>query len=402
MHHAQRRRFLKASLCVASGALLGTSGSARGQEAGKSKAAGSRKLITRKLGRTGLELPVVNMGVMRADNPALVRAALAEGMVLLDTAHGYQRGRNEEMLGKVLADYPRESFVIATKVRLESNGSAESVREFLSTVDISLERLKMKHVDILYAHAIDSRESGLNPVLLEALKQAKQTGRTRFVGFSTHENEPDVIDAAVEGGVCDVVLTSVNFMQDHFASVKAAMKRAAAAGIGIVGMKTMAGGYYDKARTKRINCKAALKFVLQDENLSTTIPGITSFDQLTENAGVNADITMTEEERDALVARNPEGSLYCQQCRHCVESCRRGMRIPTYMRAFMYTYGYRDLRLAHATLSEAGAEENPCRSCETCTAHCVKGFPLRERIADVQRVRMIPEDLLMDSGVGEA
>jgi len=402
MDHAQRRRFLKTSLCVASGALLGTSTSAWSQGAGKAKTAGSRKLITRKLGRTGLELPVVNMGVMRADNPSLVRAALAEGMVLLDTAHGYQRGRNEEMLGKVLADYPRESFVIATKVRLESGSSAESIRDFLSTVDISLERLKMKQVDILYAHGVDSRESGLNPVLLEALKQVKQSGRARFVGFSTHENEPDVIDAAVEGGVCDVVLTSVNFMQDHYALVKAAMKRAAAAGIGIVGMKTMAGGYFDKARSRRINCKAALKFVLQDENLSTTIPGITSFDQLSENAGVNTDITMTEEERDALVARNLEGGLYCQQCHHCVDSCRRGIRIHTYMRAFMYTYGYRDLRLAHAALSEVGAEENPCRTCDACTARCVKGYPLRERIADVQRVRMIPEDLLVDSGVGEA
>ena len=402
MHYAQRRRFLKTSLCVASGALLGTSASAWTQEAGKTKSAGSRKLITRKLGRTGLELPVVNMGVMRADNPALVRAAIAEGMVMFDTAHSYQRGRNEEMLGRVLADYPRESFVIATKVALGRGSSAECLRDFLSAVDLSLQRLNMSYVDILYAHGVDSREFGLNPTLVESLKQAKQTGRTRFVGFSTHENEPDVMDAAVEGGVCDVVLTSVNFMQDHYASVKAAMKRVAAAGIGIVGMKTMAGGYYDKARSRRINCKAALKFVLQDENLSTTIPGITSFDQLTENAGVNADITMTEEERDALVARNPEGSLYCQQCRHCVESCRRGIRIPTYMRAFMYTYGYRDLSLAHAALSEAGAEENPCRSCETCTAHCVKGFPLRERIADVQRVRMIPEDLLVVSGVGEA
>ncbi|MCC6398582.1 MAG: aldo/keto reductase [Bacteroidetes bacterium] len=402
MHHAQRRRFLKASLCVASGALLGTRATARSQEAGKTKTAGSRKPITRKLGKTGLDLPVVNMGVMRADNPALVRAALAEGMVMFDTAHSYQRGRNEEMLGRVLADYPRESFVIATKVGLGRGSSAECIRDFLSDVDISLQRLKMHSVDILYAHGVDSREFGLNPTLVECLKQAKQTGRARFVGFSTHENEPDVLDAAVEGGVCDVVLTAVNFKQDHYPSVKAAIKRAAAAGIGIIGMKTMAGAFYDKARSKPVNCKAALKFVLQDENVSTTIPGITSFEHLAENASVNTDITMSEEERDALVARNLEGGLYCQQCHHCVDGCRKGVQIPTYMRAFMYTYGYRDLGLAHAALSEIEAEENPCTSCDSCTAHCVKGFPLRERIADVQRVRMIPEDLLLNSGAGEA
>jgi len=48
-----------------------------------------KKLIKRRLGKTGLELPVVSMGVMRSDQPALVRAALAAGMVHLDTAHGY-------------------------------------------------------------------------------------------------------------------------------------------------------------------------------------------------------------------------------------------------------------------------------------------------------------------------
>jgi hypothetical protein len=58
----------------------------------------------RRLGRTGIEVPIVSMGVMNADNPNLVRAALDGGIFLLDTAHGYQEGRNEEMLGTVLKD----------------------------------------------------------------------------------------------------------------------------------------------------------------------------------------------------------------------------------------------------------------------------------------------------------
>ena len=120
----------------------------------------------------------------------------------------------------------------------------------------------------------------------------RRKGYTRFLGVSTHKNEPDVIDAAVDCGVYDVVLTAVNFKQDHYPSVKAAIARAAKAGVGIVGMKTMAGGFLDKEKTKPINCKAALKFVLQDPNVTTTIPGITSFDQLDENASVNQDLAI--------------------------------------------------------------------------------------------------------------
>ncbi|MBN2244775.1 MAG: aldo/keto reductase, partial [Candidatus Aminicenantes bacterium] len=75
-----------------------------------------RKFIYRTLGNTGIKLPVVSMGVMNADNPNLVAAALDAGIVMLDTAWGYQRGNNEKMIGEVIKDRPRDSFVIATKV----------------------------------------------------------------------------------------------------------------------------------------------------------------------------------------------------------------------------------------------------------------------------------------------
>jgi len=57
---------------------------------------------------------------MNADNPNLVRAALDGGIFLLDTAHGYQDGRNEEMPGTVVPERKRDSFVLATKVHLST------------------------------------------------------------------------------------------------------------------------------------------------------------------------------------------------------------------------------------------------------------------------------------------
>ena len=349
---------------------------------------------TRKLGRTGLVLPVVSMGVMRSDNPGLVRSALEMGFLHLDTAHGYAKGRNEEMLGKLLADYPRDSFIISTKVPTESGDSAAAVRAWLGRVEISLQRLKMEYVDILYLHAVSSKSEVLAPPMLDAIQQAKERGLARFIGVSTHKNEPDVLDAATDSGVYDVVLTSVNFKQDHYPSVKAAIARAAKAGVGIVGMKTMAGGFLDREKTKPVNCKAALKFVLQDPNVSTTIPGITSFEQLEENSSVNRDLVLTEEEQDALAAGRLEGGLYCQGCEHCVTGCHRGLAIPDYMRAFMYAYGYRDLGMARNVVTQLDADGDPCGDCSACSAECVKGFPVRERIADVRRVGMIPEEFL--------
>ncbi|MDH7494273.1 MAG: aldo/keto reductase, partial [Candidatus Saccharicenans sp.] len=77
-------------------------------------------LITRTLGRTGYKIPIVSMGVMNADNPELVRRAYEAGIRHFDTANVYQRGRNEEMLGRVLVEElkARDRVVIATKINI--------------------------------------------------------------------------------------------------------------------------------------------------------------------------------------------------------------------------------------------------------------------------------------------
>ncbi len=394
MNTTSRRAFLRSSVIGASGALLSAGLPARATPSREDTQAVAKPLIKRKLGATGIELPVVSMGVMRSDSPGLVRSALAAGMVHLDTAHGYMRGRNEEMLGNVLKEYSRDAFVIATKVPAEGGEGKGTVGRWLWKVDLSLHRLQLVSVDILYLHGVSSREEVLNPTMLEALQTAKSSGRTRCIGVSTHENEPEVLDAAVESGVIDVVLTSINFRQGHRDAVQKAIERAGKAGIGVVAMKTMAGAFYDKSRERPINCVAALKWALQNPYVTTAIPGITSYEMLEANARVNQDLVLTEAERASIAYGPSEGGLYCDNCGTCVEGCPRRLPIPGFMRAYMYTYGYRDLAMARELLNTLPRAATQCGSCGSCTASCVKGFDVAERIADVQRVGSIPEEFL--------
>ena len=95
----KRRQFLKRGLTglAAVGAIPGAVKAAALASAGSGKAGAGEtqaqaKPIVRTLGKTGLKIPVVSMGVMNADNPAVVQAALDSGIFMLDTAHGYQRG----------------------------------------------------------------------------------------------------------------------------------------------------------------------------------------------------------------------------------------------------------------------------------------------------------------------
>jgi predicted aldo/keto reductase-like oxidoreductase len=271
---------------------------------------------------------------------------------------------------------------------------AATIKAFHEKLDISLKRLRMEYVDILYVHGPSSRDTVLDPAILEAVMVAKKSGKVKHIGVSTHKNEPEVIQAAIDSGVYEVVLTSVNFKQDHYPAVKEAIVKAAKAGIGIVAMKTMAGGFHDKERKQPINCTAALKFVLQDENITTAIPGNTNFDQLTMNASVNRDVTMTAQEEADLLVGKSEGGLYCQGCEHCVPNCPKGLPIPEIMRAYMYTYGYRDSRQAQDLLISLNIPNNPCSDCSHCSAKCAKNFAISERITDVMRLTSVPEEFI--------
>ncbi len=395
-----RRTFLKRSILTGAGAVIAPSILAESKNL-NSPSSENKTIIKRKLGKTGIELPIVSFGVMRADSPALVQAAVKEGILLFDTAHGYQRGKNEEMLGEVFKNSPRDSFVLATKVEPEGTdrqtglpGPNVSAKPFLEKLDISLTRLKMDYVDILYAHSLMAKEAVLHPEIILALTTAKKEGKAKHIGLSVHRNEPAVIRAAIESGVYEVILTSYNFKQDHILEVKKAVAEAAKAGIGIVAMKTMAGGFHDKARTQPINCKAALKFVLQDENVTTTIPGNTTFDQLAMNASVNYDLALTMEEKMDLAKGESQGGLYCQGCKQCVPDCKKNLPIPDLMRAYMYTYGYRDNVQAYDLLNTLSVSSNPCSGCTDCTVVCAKNFNVTERIADVARLSSVPAEFI--------
>ncbi|MFC2116219.1 aldo/keto reductase [Bacteroidota bacterium] len=396
MTNLNRRNFLKSSIIGAGGAVL-TKPAFSASNPGKAKGG----IITRKLGKTGLEIPVVSMGVMRADNPRLVKSALDNGIVLFDTANGYQNGMNEEMLGQVFKDYPRDKFLLQTKVSPGDRdrgtgelGAGATKEVFLEKFETSMGRLQLDYVDILLHHGASSRQAVLHEPVLKALQQIKKEGRTKFIGVSTHTREPEVIRAAIETGIIDVILVAYNFKHDLWEEISSAMADASMAGIGFIGMKNLAGGYLDKEKTKPVDAKAALKWALQDPHLTTCIPGFRTFEELDVDLEVMRDIELTPDEINGLEIAGTEMGMFCQGCVQCLGQCKKSLPVPDIMRSFMYTYGYGETMKARETLDECRVQADPCTGCPECTVICAKGFPVAERISDVSRIKNIPLDFL--------
>ena len=392
-----RRHFMKSTLGGVSGFFFLASNDKKQEEKVIDIKGKERKFVYRILGKTGLRLPVINMGVMNSDNPNLVRAALDSGIILLDTAHGYMQGRNEEVIGTVIKGRPRDSFLIASKVSFPQNRTTglytegATTEEFLKKLDISLKRLGLDYVDILHHHGVSRRESALFEPALRALEKAKKDGKIRFTGITTHMNEPEVIHAAVDSKSYDVIMTAYNYQQKYYAEVRDGIARAAQAGLGIVGMKAIRGG---SRQTPFKNPVAALKWVLQDPNVDIVVPGFTTFDQMDIDLSVMGDLNLSDSEKKDLQKEASIPGLYCQGCRECLGQCLKGLPIPDLMRAYMYVYDYRNLSMAQDLVVSMNLPSRVCKDCSQCLVKCSVGFNVSDKIRDVIRIREVPPEFI--------
>jgi predicted aldo/keto reductase-like oxidoreductase len=366
-----------------------------------SSAAAVKPLITRTLGKTGIVLPVVNMGVMNADNPDLVRRAYELGVRHFDTAAGYWRGKNEEMVGKVLADLnARSEAVIATKVAIppaqrEGLSPADLKDAFIKVFEGSLKRLKTDYVDILYIHDVSRVEDVQRPGFLDALAGLKDQKKARFIGFSCHQNMAACIDEAVSSGAYDVLLVAYNYAMQDDDRLKKSLEAAAAKGLGLVAMKTqcMQSWYKEELPPDQqafysgsIVQTAVLKWALRNEAFACAVPGFTNFRELDEDFSVARDLALTDEEKTFLADRKIRLAMaHCVQCGVCRGTCPSGVDTPTLMRAHMYLR-YPNVFQARATLESlpAGRGLDGCASCESCVARCRGRIDIGRRIGQLK------------------
>ncbi len=150
----------------------------------------------RPLGNTGIELPILSFGAsslgqefrqVKLDEAlASVRVALDLGMNFIDTSPFYGRGMSEILLGQVLRDVPRDSYLIGTKLgRYDLAHFDFSAARVAESIDVSLHRLGIDHLDICLCHDIEFVPmQQIVDETLPALRAAKEQGKVRFIGIS--------------------------------------------------------------------------------------------------------------------------------------------------------------------------------------------------------------------------
>ncbi len=395
-----RRGFLSTAVsCAASAGLLGIApGRALAQDAVEEKAKQESEVIYRQLGRTGFRLPIISQGVGFTNNPAMVQASYEAGVRHFDTAANYQFGRNEQMVGRVIKKLGvRDKVNIGTKIHTPAQrrglSPQQSKKKLFDDFDGSLKRLATDYVDILYIHDVGDPQDVSDPAIIEALEQLKEQKKALAVGISTHTRMADVINAMTAAGVYDVVLTSFNFTMADDTDLLKAIADASSAGIGVIGMKVMAGGARWPNPTSRRDysaetiARACLKWVLRNDNITTVIPGYDNYEHLNQNFSIAGGLELTKEEESFLSDNSIKlGMGFCRQCRKCLASCPNDADIPTLMRTHMYAAQYGNFQLARATLDSIPRRSGikACQTCTECAAGCANSVDIDRRIGELK------------------
>jgi aryl-alcohol dehydrogenase-like predicted oxidoreductase len=333
----------------------------------------------RTLGKTGLKVTVVGMGVMNCSDPAVVLRALDLGINFYDTADCYMWGKNEEMVGKALQG-KRDKVVIQTKVHENDENKMRA------SVERSLRRLRTDYLDVLVWHGHSRPEEVSDANLYEFMTKMKKEGKARFTGFSAHSRMASLLREASSKNYHDVALISYNFT--HSKELKEAVALAAKSGIGIVAMKTQAGGYKKGKMEGLSPHQAALKYVLMDQNVSTAVPGVTTVEQIDECAAVMG-ATFSKRNVDDLKQYHAflQGRI-CTLCGGCAGECPHNVPYRDLLRVVMYHDGYQNDLLAKEVLSETESVQSfeKCSECSSCSIICRRGLNIRGQIQLAQQI----------------
>jgi aryl-alcohol dehydrogenase-like predicted oxidoreductase len=258
----------------------------------------------------------------------LVDTAFELGINFFDTANLYSQGRSEEVLGRALAGRPRDSYVLATKLRgtAPDGGSGLSREQVLGQIDQSLERLGAEFVDLYQCHAWDPDVPLAET--LEAMTEIVEAGKARYVGCSnfTGEQIQQAVDLAREHGYVKIVSSQPEYSLLHREPEADVIPASAANGISQIVYSPLAQGvlsgkytpgegpaegtrasaraewmdHFDDAMLERVQRlrpiadrlgltmpQLALAWILREPNVASAIVGASRPEQLRDNAAAS-------------------------------------------------------------------------------------------------------------------
>jgi aryl-alcohol dehydrogenase-like predicted oxidoreductase len=284
---------MKGAAAITAAAATGVrnaSGTAGPRQSGSTSAPAGR-VPKRPLGKTGAQVSAVGVGGYHLGSTKdqqeaneIVAKALDAGITFFDNAWDYHQGLSEERLGNALRGKREEAFVM-TKVCTHGRGKDIAMQ----MLDQSLRRLQTDHLDLWQIHEViyyNDPDLIFRPGgVAEALVEAKQKGKVRFIGFTGHKDPAIHLRMLAQGFPFDTVQMPLNVFDATFRSFETqVLPEANKRGIAVLGMKSL-GGSGEMVTHGAITAHEGLRYAMSLP-VATTISGMDSLAVLDQNLEV--------------------------------------------------------------------------------------------------------------------
>ena len=355
------------------------------------------------LGMGAMRLPVIDKNDEKIDEEAtakMVKYAIEEGINYFDTAWGYHGGHSELVMGKVLSEYPRESFYLASKFPGYDLANMPKVEEIFEK---QLEKCRVSYFDFYLFHNVC--EMNINEYLdekygiFEYLMKQKEDGRIRHLGFSAH-GSVEVMRRFLEayGKHMEFCQIQLNYVDWKFQEADAKVELLKEYGIPVWVMEPLRGGTLaslseentEKLKALRPEEKTpawAFRYLQTIPEVVVTLSGMSNYEQLEENIHTfenEKPLDPKEMETILGIADSMVNGVPCTSCHYCTSHCPQGIDIPSMLRLYnehSFTGGGFIAPMALMAVPE-DKQPSACVGCRSCEAVCPQQIKISEVLED--------------------
>jgi uncharacterized protein len=333
-HGADRRRFIQTGAAVVAASAMTPSSRAK-QDDPAAKPAETQSLPRRKLGKTGVEVTMLDQGAIRGPSyDRILRAAFASGIRTFDTAKVYGTEPN-------LKKWFEQDPTIRDQIFLITKDMPKTVDQMPKMVDERLEALGIDHIDLFFIHGLGddhTLDDAINMVTSKEFATVadgiRKSGKAKFIGFSSHHKDrAAIIEAAAKAGIIDAVMLQYTPWLEKDSPLNKALDVAHEANIGLITMKQIAGQFFgDKPKTNVLEdvvkkvptlkeknltpFQGLLHAIWTDERISCSCVSMRNTDQIRDNCDAARryeplTVAQIHELRDLALAHGP---MLCADC----------------------------------------------------------------------------------------
>lgn len=368
---------------------------------------------TKFFSKTGRNISILGLGCMRlpqteADGKwvidrekalEMVDVAYKSGINYFDTAYMYHDGQSEDFMGDALSRYPRESFMLATKLPIWMADTPEDMERIFTE---QLKKLKTDYFDFYLLHSLGrgNWDKCKKFGAYEFVKRKQAEGKIINVGFSFHDS-PDVLEEIASAEEWDFAQIQMNYFDWDYQNAKRQYEILESKGIPAIIMEPVRGGaladlgdeanaILKAAEPNKSIASWAIRFAASREGVLTVLSGMSNMEQLCDNISTTTDFkALTYDENEMLFKAakvySKSMAVPCTGCRYCMD-CPMGVDIP---KAFVkwndYAKSLDKWRLCdeYNQLRKDKCAPDQCVSCGKCAEHCPQHIDIPARLAEM-------------------